>query len=87
MNQDMVMSFIRQILMFGGGVLVSTGWLDSETMLALAGALATIIGTFWSIFHHKGLNKVDALAVVKNVATPQQSAAVAMTPTPTPKTP
>jgi hypothetical protein len=77
MNRDQVMSIIRQILMFGGGVAVSRGWIDSETLLAVVGAIVALAGTAWSLWFHAGPDKADAVAVATDTATLAQKTAVA----------
>lgn len=49
MNKDVILAGIRQLLTFGGGFIVAKGWLDTETMLSVAGALVTIISAGWAI--------------------------------------
>lgn len=39
---------IRTIIAFLGGLAVNKGWIDEQTMLALAGAVVTIIASVWS---------------------------------------
>ena len=40
---------VRAILATAGGFFVGKGWVDSETMVAVAGALATIVTAVWSV--------------------------------------
>lgn len=40
---------VRTVFAAAGGVAVGKGWVDSETALALAGALATIVTAIWSV--------------------------------------
>lgn len=49
MNSLTLMAVLRHLLTFVGGVLVSLGWLDEQTMTQLAGALATAAGLLWSV--------------------------------------
>jgi len=44
---------VRTILAFGGGFIVSRGWLDNATMMTLVGALVTIATAGWSIWNKK----------------------------------
>lgn len=49
MNKDVILAGIRQLLTFAGGFVVAKGWLDTETMVAVAGALVTIVSAAWAI--------------------------------------
>lgn len=53
MSWEQVAGIIRHILTFGGGVVVSKGWLDEATMTAVVGAIVTIGGAVWSITSKK----------------------------------
>jgi hypothetical protein len=77
MNRDQVLSLIRNILMFAGGVAVSRGWIDNETMLEIVGAAATVGTAIWALIFHAGANKADAVAVATGTATVKQEERVA----------
>ena len=47
MSQE-VQGQIRTILAFIGGVAVSRGWIDSETMLGIVGGVTAIVAAVWS---------------------------------------
>lgn len=49
MTKDEVYGVARAILAAAGGFVVARGWIDSETAVSLAGALATIAAAAWSI--------------------------------------
>lgn len=49
MTKEEVYGVTRALLAAFGGVVVSQGWLDSETAVAVAGALATIAAAVWSV--------------------------------------
>jgi hypothetical protein len=49
MNKNEIYGVVRTILAAVGGVFVGKGYIDSETALALAGAIATIVAATWSI--------------------------------------
>jgi hypothetical protein len=49
MNKNEIYGVVRTILAAAGGVLVGKGYIDSETAVALAGAIATIAAAAWSI--------------------------------------
>ncbi len=40
---------VRTILAAIGGIAVGKGWVDSETAVSLAGALATVAVAVWSV--------------------------------------
>lgn len=49
MTKDELYGVARALLAAIGGFGVSRGWIDSETAVALAGALATIVAATWSV--------------------------------------
>lgn len=49
MNKNEVYGVARAILAAAGGFVVARGWIDSETAVSLAGALATIVAAAWSV--------------------------------------
>ncbi len=53
MNSEQVMSLIRNILQFGGGVLVSHGLITEPDMLTAVGAIAALASVAWSMIAHK----------------------------------
>lgn len=53
MNSDQIMSLIRNILQFGGGILVSKGLITEPDMLTAVGALAALGSVVWSMIAHK----------------------------------
>ena len=53
MNKDQVIGIVRHILTFGGGFLVAKGVTDIASVNEIVGALATLIGTLWSIVAKK----------------------------------
>lgn len=50
MTWDVVGGFVRHVLTFGGGYLVTNGTLSDADMQAGVGALVTLIGLGWSWF-------------------------------------
>lgn len=50
MNWEMIAAFIRHALTLGAGVLVTNGWIDGDTSVALVGAVMTLIGIGWSFW-------------------------------------
>jgi hypothetical protein len=53
MDFVMIMAVLRHIMTFAGGVLISLGWIDEQTMTQLVGALTTAIGLIWSVVDKK----------------------------------
>ena len=49
MNKSEIYGVTRAILSAAGGFVVARGWIDSETAVALAGALATVAAAVWSV--------------------------------------
>lgn len=49
MSKEEVFGVARALLSAVGGFLVGKGYLDSETAMTVAGALATIVTAFWSV--------------------------------------
>lgn len=50
MSADQIAGVARTILAAAGGVLVSRGYLDNATMMAVVGALVTLGTAGWSIW-------------------------------------
>lgn len=49
MTKSEVYGVARAVLAAIGGFVVAKGWIDSETALSLAGALATVAAATWSV--------------------------------------
>jgi hypothetical protein len=49
MNAAMIAGLARHLLTAVGGIAVSKGWVDNETLVTVAGAVATLIGVAWSL--------------------------------------
>ena len=49
MTKDELYGVARAVLAAAGGIAASRGWVDSETAVAVAGALATIVVAIWSV--------------------------------------
>lgn len=49
MSKDEIFGVTRAILAAVGGFLAGKGYVDSETAMTVAGALATIATAFWSV--------------------------------------
>lgn len=66
-NTDQVLSILRQILTFGGGFVVAKGWIDTETMAAAVGAVATLASTAWGIYVHTKTAKIASVNAIPEV--------------------
>jgi len=53
MTGDQIGGIVRAIVSAIGGFLVGKGYLDSETALALTGAVVTIAVSVWSVWAKK----------------------------------
>ena len=49
MTKTEVYGVVRAVLAAVGGFVVARGWIDSETAVSLAGALATVAAAVWSV--------------------------------------
>ena len=49
MTKTEVYGVVRAVLAAIGGFVVARGWIDSETAVSLAGALATVAAAVWSV--------------------------------------
>lgn len=49
MNKNEVYGVVRALLSAIGGFLVGKGYIDSETAVAAAGAIATLVAAVWSV--------------------------------------
>lgn len=52
MTLEQIQSFIRQVLTFFGGILVTYGYFDQGTATQLVGALSTLVSIAWSWYSH-----------------------------------
>lgn len=64
MGSDEIGGIARAILAAIGGVLVTKGYIDNATMLAIVGALVTILTAGWSIYQKKTAKAAVASATV-----------------------
>ena len=60
MGSDEIGGIVRAILAALGGVLVTKGYIDNATMLAIVGALVTIITAAWSVWQKKNAKAAAA---------------------------
>lgn len=79
MNSDQIWSLLRNVLVFAGGFVVSKGWIDNETLLAVVGSIGTLFTAGWAIYTHAGATKKQALAVATGTGTGKDINAVEKT--------
>lgn len=48
-SKDQVLGIVRHVATFGAGILISKGWIDSQTALELTGAVVALVGVIWSV--------------------------------------
>lgn len=78
MNKEIVASAVRQILLTVGGFVVGKGYLDNETMVALAGALSILIASAWAFWSRTDKSIVASAAEKVPVSdTAQKSVGIA----------
>lgn len=53
MNGEQIAGIVRAVVSAVGGYLVGKGLVDSETVVSVAGALATIAAAVWSVASKK----------------------------------
>lgn len=49
MNKEQILGFIRHALTLAGGVLITNGMIDEETLIEAVGAAVTLISFTWSL--------------------------------------
>lgn len=54
MTKNEIYGVARAVLSAVGGFVVARGWVDSETAVALAGAIATVVAAVWSVRSKRG---------------------------------
>lgn len=67
MNSEQLTSLLRTVLQVAGGMAVSAGYIDENTVAALVGALVTIIVTVWSLYARRSAGLVASAAAVPGV--------------------
>jgi hypothetical protein len=53
---DMLISMLRHVLTFIGGIIVARGWIDAEIASQMVGAIITLVGLLFSAFFHAASN-------------------------------
>lgn len=54
---NIVAGLLRHALTYGGGMLVSAGYLDADQNSQIVGAVLTIIGVAWSAYQKQAVKK------------------------------
>jgi hypothetical protein len=68
MSTDVMMSLLRHLLTFVGGLIVAKGWMSADVMAQLSGALVTIAGAlFASFFHAQSNGIIPTLSTTSNM--------------------
>lgn len=77
MNQAQLLSILRQIMLVGGGTLVSRGWFDAGTLNDLVGAILIMVGAGWALYERRGAGIVASAAALPEVRTIVTDAGIA----------
>jgi hypothetical protein len=72
-----VSAAIRNLLIFAGGTLVSTGYVDNATLVSVVGGIVSLGGAAWSAWGHKTTNVIAAAASLPEVQKIVTTAAIA----------
>jgi hypothetical protein len=75
-----VSAAIRNLLIFAGGTLVSTGYVDNATLVSVVGGIVSLGGAAWSAWGHKTTNVIAAAASLPEVQKVVTTAAIADSP-------
>jgi hypothetical protein len=71
---------IRNLLIFAGGTLVSTGYVDNATLVSVVGGIVSLGGAAWSAWGHKTTNVIAAASSLPEVQKIVTTAAIADSP-------
>jgi hypothetical protein len=75
-----ITAMIRNVLIFGGGVVVSKGWVDNTTMIAIVGGVMSLGGAAWSAWGHSKSSIIAAAASLPEVQKVVTTSAIADSP-------
>jgi len=67
MNQDQLISLLRQILLTFGGVLVGKGYVDDATMTMIVGGVVAIVTGLWGLYARREQGLVASAAAQPGV--------------------
>jgi len=68
-NNEQIFSALRSILLAGGAFAVGKGWVDNATMLAITGALVTLLTAGWAVWLNRKTGLIAAAATVNKDVT------------------
>ena len=63
-NQAMILSLIRQVFLVTGGVLVSRGLVDEQTLNEIIGAIMIICTSIWALYTRTRTGQIANTAAV-----------------------
>lgn len=73
-NQQQVLSAVRWLIAFVGGIAVGKGWITSEQLVMITAAAISLVPLIWSFFVHKQSNAVATAAKIVPVPVASQEA-------------
>ena len=75
-----ITAMIRNVLIFGGGFVVSKGYVDNTTMISVVGGLMSLGGAAWSAWGHRTSGVIAAAAALPDVQKIVTTSAIADSP-------
>lgn len=73
-NQAQVLSAVRWVIAFGGGIAVGKGWITNEQLAMIIAAAVAVVPLIWSLFVHTKSNTVATAAAIVPVPASSQVA-------------
>lgn len=70
MNQDQILSLVRQIVALGGGIAIGRGWLTADQLTLITGIVTALVPLVWGVYAHTNSSKmasVESMPDVKNI--------------------
>lgn len=58
MSNEVILGYVRQVLLFGGGFAVAKGWVTEDNLVAIVGGVLAIGTAVWATFKNKKLEAV-----------------------------
>lgn len=62
MNQDQLLSLVRQVMTFAGAFVIKKGWTDSANWEIGVGAAVGLASILWSVYHHSPVQQQQRAA-------------------------
>lgn len=81
MNQEQFMSILRWAVSFGAGYALAHGWINTDTVTLVIGAVASLGPLIWGIIRHTKVGEIIAvnnMPEVRGVITTPTAAGVAL---------